>query len=136
MSFIANQVIPLLRIFDEQKAREFYLGYLGFSVDFEHRFEPGTPLFMQVSRGGITLRLSEHHGDGTPGSIVTAIGVGIEALHRELQDKHYKYMNPGLDTTEWGTRDVCVIDPFGNRIIFSERVGPSAGEVGSGGLGE
>ena len=80
MSFIANQVIPVLRIFDEQKAREFYLGYLGFSVDFEHRFEPGTPLFMQVSRGGITLRLSEHHGDGTPGSIVTAIGVGIEAL--------------------------------------------------------
>ena len=136
MSFIANQVIPVLRIFDEQKAREFYPGYLGFSVDFEHRFEPGTPLFMQVSRGGITLRLSEHHGDGTPGSIVTAIGVGIEALHRELHDKHYKYMNPGLDTTEWGTRDVCVVDPFGNRIIFSERVGPSAGDVGSEGLGE
>lgn len=122
MSFTANQVIPLLRMFDEQKAREFYVDYLGFAVDFEHRFEAGAPLFMQVSRGGITLRLSEHHGDGTPGSIVTVIGVGVEALHRELRDKHYKYMNPGIHTTDWGTRDVCVIDPFGNRIVFSERI--------------
>jgi hypothetical protein len=31
-------------------------------------------------------------------------------------------MNPGIATTEWGTRDVCVIDPFNNRIVFSERV--------------
>jgi len=126
MSFIAKQVIPLLRIFDEQSAREFYLYYLGFTVDFEHRFEPGTPVFMLVSRGGITLKLSEHHGDGTPGSIVSVVGVGIEALHAELRDKHYKYMNPGIDITEWGTRDVCVIDPFGNRIVFSEPVDANA----------
>src|SRR3954470_18744456 len=121
MSFTVRQVIPLLRIFDEQKAREFYVGYLGFEIDFEHRFAPDSPLFMQVSRDGITLRLSEHHGDGTPGTIVTVVGVGIEALHEELRRKKYKYMNPGLETTEWGTRDVCVIDPFNNHIVFSER---------------
>jgi hypothetical protein len=42
--------IPILRIFDEAKAREFYLDWLGFSIDFEHRFEPGTPLYMGISR--------------------------------------------------------------------------------------
>ena len=36
--------IPILRIFDEAKARELYLDYLGFTVRFEHRFEPGAPL--------------------------------------------------------------------------------------------
>lgn len=74
-----------------------YVDYLGFAIDFEHRFHAGAPLFMQVSRD-------------------------VEALHAELQAKHYKYMNPGVDTTEWGTRDVCVIDPFNNRIVFSEPI--------------
>ena len=31
--------IPVLRIFDETKAREFYIDFLGFSLDWEHRFE-------------------------------------------------------------------------------------------------
>lgn len=43
------QTIPIMRIFDEQKARDFYLGFLGMTLDWEHRFEPGYPLYMQVS---------------------------------------------------------------------------------------
>ena len=34
-----DKAIPILRMFDETKAREFYLDFLGFSVEFEHRFE-------------------------------------------------------------------------------------------------
>jgi len=40
---------PIIRIFDEAKAREFYLEFLGCSVDWQHRFEPDAPLYMQVS---------------------------------------------------------------------------------------
>src|SRR5260370_32162921 len=47
-----TRTIPTLRIFDSGKAREFYIGFLGFKVDFEHRFEPDLPLFMQISLGG------------------------------------------------------------------------------------
>lgn len=43
------QTIPVVRIFDEQKAREFYLGFLGMQVDWEHRYEAGFPLYLQVS---------------------------------------------------------------------------------------
>jgi glyoxalase superfamily protein len=50
----------ILRIFDEAKAK----------VDWEHRFEEGLPLYMQVSRDGSVLHLSEHRGDGTPGVAV------------------------------------------------------------------
>lgn len=44
------QTVPLLRIFDVAKAREFYVDFPGFRVDWEHRFEPRAPLYMQVSR--------------------------------------------------------------------------------------
>ena len=60
--------IPIFRIFDVDKAREFCCGYLGFTVDFEHRFGEKLPLYMQVSRSGCVIHLSEHHGDATPGS--------------------------------------------------------------------
>jgi catechol 2,3-dioxygenase-like lactoylglutathione lyase family enzyme len=36
-----GKTTPILRIFDEAKAREFYVDFLGFKVDWEHRFEPG-----------------------------------------------------------------------------------------------
>jgi hypothetical protein len=62
------RTVPILRSFDGGKAREFYVGFLGLNVDWEHRFEPETPLYMQVSRAGIVLHISEHHGDATPGS--------------------------------------------------------------------
>ena len=63
------KVIPLLRIFSVEKAQEFYIGYLGFKVDWEHRFEPSLPLYMQVARNGLSLHLTEHHGDCTPGTL-------------------------------------------------------------------
>ena len=55
------RTIPVLRMFDAAKAREFYLDFLGCKVDFEHRFAPDLPLFIQVSLGDVVLRLSEHH---------------------------------------------------------------------------
>ena len=52
-------VTPTLRIFDVRKAREFYLDFLGFKIDFEHRFEPDVPLYMGLSLGSAVLHLSE-----------------------------------------------------------------------------
>ena len=62
-----GRVVPVFRIFSLDKAREFYLDFLGFKVDWEHRFAPDLPVYMQVSRAGLAFHLSEHHGDGTPG---------------------------------------------------------------------
>jgi catechol 2,3-dioxygenase-like lactoylglutathione lyase family enzyme len=117
-----KRTIPILRMFDVAKAREFFIEYLGFTVDFEHRFHDGAPLFIGISRGDVVLFLSEHHGDGSPGVHVVVELYGIEDLHRELASKGYKYMNPGIQTREWGTRELGVIDPCGNQIIFSERI--------------
>lgn len=59
--------VPVLRMHHEALAREFYLDYLGFGVEWAHRFEPDLPLYLRIRRGNAVLDLSEHHGDGTPG---------------------------------------------------------------------
>ena len=66
-SFTFERITPILRIFSVEKAKEFYCDFLGCKVDWEHRYEDGMPLFMQVSRAGLVLHLSEHHGDCCPG---------------------------------------------------------------------
>ena len=53
------ETIPVLRIFDEQKAREFYIDFLGFAVDWQHRFADDFPLYMQISMGACHLHLTE-----------------------------------------------------------------------------
>ncbi|MBV8372747.1 MAG: VOC family protein [Candidatus Eremiobacteraeota bacterium] len=117
-----EQTIPILRIFDVAKAREFYLDYLGFSLTFEHRFHEEAPLFMGIARGGVSIFLSEHHGDGTPGTHIVVRVRGLDALHRELAAKKYKYFKPSIQTQEWGTREMVVYDPFNNHIAFSESI--------------
>jgi catechol 2,3-dioxygenase-like lactoylglutathione lyase family enzyme len=114
-----DQTIPIFRIFDEDKAREFYLGFLGFSLDWEHRFEANLPLYAQVSREGLTLHLSAHHGDGTPGSTVFVRMTGIATFQAELLARNYRHMRPGLESKPWG-QEMTVIDPFGNTIRFCE----------------
>lgn len=115
-----NGLIPVLRSFDEAKAREFYCDFLGFGVDFEHRFAVDAPLYMQVSRDGVALHLSEHHGDASPGSTVRIHIDDIDALHRELNAKDYKYARPGIQDQPWGMREISVSDPFGNKVVFAQ----------------
>jgi uncharacterized glyoxalase superfamily protein PhnB len=111
-------VIPILRMFDEAKAREFYVGFLGFEIDFEHRFGADFPLYMQVSRAGAVLHLSEHHGDATPGSAVRVGTADLDQLASELREKDYKFARPAIQEQPWGLRELTVGDPFGNRIVF------------------
>jgi len=117
-----QQLIPLFRIFDLTKARDFYLDYLGFQLDWEHRFEPGFPVYLQVSRKNLVFHLTEHHGDCTPGSKVFIWMTGIREFHAELQSRPGHGMRPGLEKTFYGSWCIDVTDPFGNRISFNERI--------------
>ena len=120
MSVQFGPIIPVLRMFAVDKAREFYLDFLGFEMDWEHRFGADFPLYMQISRAGFLLHLSEHHGDACPGAKVFVETTGIDALHAELTAKTYRYGKPGIEDAPWGARTLTVTDPFANRIIFNE----------------
>ncbi len=115
------RTVPILRSFDEARARGFYIGFLGFKVDWEHRFEPGLPLYMQVSLGDCRLHISEHHGDGSPGAQVRIEVTGLHDYHAAINAKGYGNMRPGLERPEWGGTEMTVIDPAGNRLIFAQR---------------
>jgi hypothetical protein len=112
--------IPILRIFSVEKAKEFYVDFLGFAIDWEHRFGENFPLYAQVSRSGLKLHLSEHHGDASPGATLFIGMQGIAEYHRELTAKNYRYNKPGIEDAPWNARVMEVSDPFGNRLRFSE----------------
>ena len=120
MSF--GKTTPILRIFDEATAKEFYVDFLGFKVDWEHRFEFDLPLYMQVSKDGCVLHLSEHHDDCTPGAAIRIEASDLDSFHAELASKRYRYARPGIEKMAWGTRDMSVKDPFGNRLTFTTAI--------------
>lgn len=82
---VLHRTIPILRMFDVAKAREFYVEHL----------DENAPLFMGIARDGLALYLGAAKG--------------------------YRYMNPSIQDQAWGTRELCVVDPSGNQVIFRER---------------
>ncbi|HEV2950035.1 MAG TPA: glyoxalase superfamily protein [Gemmataceae bacterium] len=120
------QTIPILRIFSVEKAKEFYVDFLGFKIDWEHRFDEKAPLYMQISRDGCVLHLSEHYGDCCPGSTVFLRVSGMEEYHRAISAKGYGYLRPGIERTFHNSKCMEVIDPFGNRIRFDESLVPAS----------
>lgn len=123
VTFSAGRVVPILRIFDVTRAREFYVDYLGCTVDWSHTTGENGPTYTQVSRDGLVLHLSEHHGDGSPGVGVWVEATGVRDLHAELGAKDYPFLNPGLEPSP-GSEDgvsLVLLDPFGNRLVLDER---------------
>lgn len=114
-------IIPVLRIFDDAKAREFYVDFLGFEVIFEHRYQEDFPLYMEVKRGAVAFHLSAHHGDGAPGMNLLVRVPGVKAYQEELLAKQYGFARPGPpEDSGHGTLQFTVHDPFGNRLTFYE----------------
>lgn len=112
--------VPILRVQRVADVRYFYLDYLGFGTEWEHRFEPGMPLYTRLSRGETRIDLSEHHGDGTPGSSVWVPVADVWALHAELERKGYRSMRPGVEHDAPGGPTLSVIDPSGNSLRFCQ----------------
>lgn len=112
--------VPVLRSFDESATRAFYVDYLGYDVEWEHRFEPGIPLYMRLRRSGSVLDLSEHHGDGTPGSVVWIPVRDARVFQRELKNTGHHTARPGVDRDAPGGPTVTVIDPASNILRFCQ----------------
>ncbi len=110
--------ITILRIIDESKVKEFYVDYLGFKIDWEHRFGDNMPLYMQVSKNECIIHLSEHHGDGKPGTKIRIECDDVKAYYKELKSKNYRFLNPTVRSQPWAKEEMCLTDPFGNELIF------------------
>lgn len=113
------EAIPILSVFDADKALAFYRDYLGFTVDWEDRAGDHRPRYLQVSRGLVRLHLSEHHGDATPGAAVRLLTGQLSRLQGELTTRDYSFADPSV-VEEKASLTLTVIDPFGNRIVFEQ----------------
>jgi len=114
--------IPVLRSFDETLARSFYVDALGFTVDWEHRFEPELPLYMQVSRDDLVLHLSEHFGDGSPNGVVWIAVDDVRALYDEIRKVPFELLHqrPGFEKDGPGGPGFSLGDPFHNMLRFAQ----------------
>lgn len=84
-----------------------------------------SPKYLQISFRDIVIHLTEHHGDCSPGaSVYIAQFENLEEFHAHLTAKNYAFNKPGLEITPWDLKQKCmeVIDPFGNRLSFSETI--------------
>ncbi|MBB1242416.1 VOC family protein [Streptomyces durbertensis] len=103
---MGEQAVPVLRVKDAAVAVAWY-ARLGFALEWEHRFEPGFPVFAEVARGEVRLFLSEHEGDARPDGLVYLRVRDVDAVAREF----------GMVVAElpWA-REVELRDPDGNRL--------------------
>ncbi len=56
----ALTAIPILPMEDEEATLTFYVSFLGFAMDWKHRFRVDSPLYAQVRLGGAVLHLDGH----------------------------------------------------------------------------
>ena len=106
-------LVPFLRAADARASAGWW-ARLGFEVEWEHRFAPELPLFLALRRGDDLLFLSEHRGDAGPHTLLYLYVDDADAIAAEF----------GASTadTPWGTREVELRDPDGNRVRVGERV--------------
>lgn len=97
-----QSVIPLLRLFDLAKARDFDIGWLGMVEDWERRCGPDLPVYFQVSRSGLILHLTGYHGDAGPRATAFGWMRGLDACHAELAARSNPAMRPGIEIRDLG----------------------------------
>lgn len=101
-----------LSCFDIEKVCSFYINYLGFRIDWEHKYSENMPVYLQISLNDIVIHLSEHNGDSSPGNSIRIKINDLKNFHSLLSRKEYPYSNPAIEKMPWNTIELTVIDPF------------------------
>jgi catechol 2,3-dioxygenase-like lactoylglutathione lyase family enzyme len=121
--------IPVMRVASLEAAMPFYVGFLGFRLDWG--YEAGST-YAQVTRSGVSLHLNaQSRLEGSSGMLVRMSG--LDALHLELSGKDGVFAPGAISSTPWDSRVFHVVDPFGNAIQFWENNPPGvAGPLSEG----
>ena len=101
--------MPTLRMTDYARSKQFYVEGLGFQFDWEHRFQPGFPVFAQVSRDGLAFFLTEHTGDCPVGGLIHLYVPDVDAWFEECQRNGIRVQEPPNECLP-GLRSMTVVD--------------------------
>jgi uncharacterized glyoxalase superfamily protein PhnB len=120
-----QRTVPILHIDNYEEAKSYYVDWLGFKVDWEFRLEPGFPVYMQVSREGLLLHLSQHQGDN-PGGVMCHIEVDdLDALMAEWKAKRPDFAQE-ITIAPWNAKHIDLKDPFGNSLGINQLLADDA----------
>jgi catechol 2,3-dioxygenase-like lactoylglutathione lyase family enzyme len=124
-SIVSNfefKAIPTFRILDYQTTVSFYVDFLGFKIDWEHRFLPTDPVYMQISKNGLVLHLSENKRFDTKAYVFVETR-RIKEFHKELIERNPAKKIQDIVFTNWQTMQLEIEDPLGNLLRFNENIG-------------
>lgn len=119
-----QHINPQFLVADAVAAAEFYRDKLGFEVEFTLG-EPWT--FAAVIRSGICIYLKQIDGP-EPSRQFKAEGghydayiftTDVKALYQEYTDNGVIFLQP-LETTDYGTTEFLIQDPYGYLIRFGQ----------------
>lgn len=120
--YLVNRSYPVLQIDDYHEAKQFYVDWLGFKIEWEWRHEPGFPVYMRLLRGDLGLHITEHRDDCSPGGSIYFEVDDIDSLYQE-----WKRKRPGWqvkpENQPWGMKEIVFQDPFKNKLSFGCCVG-------------
>jgi hypothetical protein len=106
-------VAPRFVVHDMERALAFY-GQLGFQTTYQDE------TFAIIERDGIDLHLN-YSPDPPKGHSVCWIGVtNIEALYEQYMPTNT--IQSPLEAKPWGLKEFFIRDPFGNLLLFAERI--------------
>ena len=108
-----HEVVPTLRIAKLAGSEAFYVGALGFHIDWQHADDAGAR-FAQLSREGMLLYLSERAADGAGRGLVHLYVPNVDAWHVEFFERGVDAPLP--QDMPWGNREFRVLDPDGNQL--------------------
>jgi PhnB protein len=123
-------VVPQLYVDSVEKAREFYIGKLGFAHMMGIVGKDGKLDFSIVTRDGAMMMFSRplERLEGTAEKYPTRRPVelyiyvaDVDAYHDEVKGKGVK-ISDALTTQWWGDRNFGVEDPYGYRVWFTQNI--------------
>ena len=122
--FEVRSSIPVLRMFDEATAKAFYLAYLGFEIDWESRFSPTAPVYLQIHLGDAILHLNGHAQEDSPIAVVNIPVLGLQNYCDYLNSRGAGYPEAvAVDPRYQGRNtDLNIRDPFGNTLILCSQM--------------
>jgi catechol 2,3-dioxygenase-like lactoylglutathione lyase family enzyme len=102
-----------LSVADLAEARDFYLGFLGLSVE---GFNLGWVVRLQSPNGRAVLQLVTRDATSPVDSVISVhVGDEVDAAYQEAQRRGFEIVHP-LTTEPWGVRRFFVRAPDGNVI--------------------
>ena len=126
-----QRVVPVLGVSDFSRAQRFYTESLGFTTDWVWQPDDTAPVFAQLSRGGLSLYLSQDPAASSPGASSVYLYVDdVDVWHADLARRGVALEQAPI-TRPWGNRELVVRDTDGNRLTLatprSDAAPPDAG---------